>query len=109
MIKVKIKKDKNSHIIEYRVYGHAGFDEYGKDIVCSAVSALTQAVVIGLKEVAGIEIDYSVNGDALRCSLPPLEDYKRREADILLNTMCLALDNIKSSYPSNLTVIEEEV
>lgn len=109
MIKVKIKKDKNSHIVEYRVYGHAGFDEYGKDILCSAVSALTQAVIIGLKEVAGIEINYSVSGDVLRCSLPPLEEHKRREADILLNTMRLALDNIRTSYPSNLTVIEEEV
>jgi hypothetical protein len=109
MISVNIKRDSKNHIVEYRVFGHADYDEYGKDIVCSAVSVLTQAALIGLKEVAGIDVDYSIADGVLICTLPPLEDGKRKEADILLDTMYCALDNIRSSYPGNLTVIEEEV
>ena len=31
--------------------GHAGFDEPGKDIVCAAVSALLQALALGLERL----------------------------------------------------------
>jgi uncharacterized protein YsxB (DUF464 family) len=34
-------------ITGYKVSGHAGYSEEGSDIVCSAVSALTQAPLLG--------------------------------------------------------------
>lgn len=35
--------DGNTHTLS--VSGHAGYDEYGKDIVCAGVSALVQALI----------------------------------------------------------------
>ena len=40
MIRIEVKKQ-NSDIIGFEVKGHAGSDEYGKDIVCAAISVLT--------------------------------------------------------------------
>ena len=37
-------------ITGYKVSGHAGYSEEGSDIVCSAVSALTQAPLLGLEK-----------------------------------------------------------
>lgn len=38
MIRVNIKKE-NNIITEIKINGHAEYNEYGKDIVCSAVSS----------------------------------------------------------------------
>ena len=35
--------------------GHSGFAERGHDIVCAAVSALTQTCELGLSDVLGLE------------------------------------------------------
>ena len=40
MIDVFIRKS-GEHYTEFQVQGHAGYAEYGKDIVCASVSALT--------------------------------------------------------------------
>ena len=39
MIKVKINYD-GDYIKSFKVTGHANYDEYGKDIVCSSVSSI---------------------------------------------------------------------
>lgn len=39
MIKVKVEKN-DDYIKRVKVTGHAGYDEYGKDIVCAAVSSV---------------------------------------------------------------------
>ena len=49
MVQVDIFKDKQGMINGYKVSGHAGYAEEGMDIICSAVSALTQAPLLGLE------------------------------------------------------------
>ena len=39
MIKVNVK-NKNGKVYEIVVKGHAGYDDYGKDIVCASVSTM---------------------------------------------------------------------
>lgn len=39
MIKIKVNYDDN-YVINFRVKGHANYDDYGKDIVCSSVSSI---------------------------------------------------------------------
>lgn len=42
------------------VYGHAGYAEIGNDIICAAVSALTQGLVHSLKALTNDEISYHI-------------------------------------------------
>ena len=41
-------------IIGFAAQGHSGYAESGSDIVCAAVSALTQTCELGLEEVLHI-------------------------------------------------------
>ncbi len=61
MVQVDICKDKQGRITGYKVSGHAGFAEEGMDIICSAVSALTQAPLLGLERHLKLKPSYSVN------------------------------------------------
>ena len=42
------------------VDGHAGYAEIGNDIICAAVSALTQGLVHSLKSLTDDEISYHI-------------------------------------------------
>lgn len=48
-------------ITGYKVSGHAGYAEEGSDIICSAVSALTQSPVYGLEKHLKLKPSYAVN------------------------------------------------
>ena len=50
MIKVKVLSDKNK-INTISVFGHALYDDYGKDIVCSSVSSIIITTVNGIYEI----------------------------------------------------------
>lgn len=50
-------------LVGFDCTGHADYAEAGQDIVCSAVSALTQTAVLGLVEVAHIPAGYSISED----------------------------------------------
>lgn len=49
---ITIKAEKKSGLVSIKVEGHANYDEHGKDIVCSAVSAITQTALLGLLAIA---------------------------------------------------------
>jgi uncharacterized protein YsxB (DUF464 family) len=82
----------------------------GGDVVCAAVSAVTQSAVIGLKEVAGIEPGLEIEKGYLECILPEEIDERQREkADTILETMVLALKDIEEQYGKHVSVNETEV
>lgn len=93
MINVKFNFKKN--FVEIK--GHAEFDEFGKDIVCSAVSILTQFVAEIIKnENSG---EYKKKDGYLKIS------WKDNEiSDKLIKYLHDALKSIEESYPDNLKV-----
>ena len=56
MIKVVIKND------SITISGHANYDEYGKDIVCAAVSATVITTVNGILSIDETSIEVVENG-----------------------------------------------
>lgn len=49
---IKIKTKKKSGDLYIIVKGHANYAPYGKDIVCSGISAILQTAILGLKAIA---------------------------------------------------------
>lgn len=95
----------------FRAEGHAGFSEAGSDIVCAAVSALTQTALLGLKEVAGIpvRVQRSDREGLLEVILPRNEEAdKIDQAQILLRTLLSGLNCISRDYPGFVRVICKE-
>lgn len=98
MIKV-IKKNK---VIE--ISGHAGYDEYGKDIVCASVSSVIMTTVNSIMNIDNSSISYMDDGDKI--IIEKLND--NDIVDKLLNTMILILKDLEEQYKENIKVESEE-
>ena len=71
MIKVVLSRDDYGMCNGFHVTGHAGYADSGYDIICAAVSVLTQNTVNSIEQLTDDELSYEVdteNGD-LKCEL----------------------------------------
>ena len=96
-------------LVAFSVRGHSGLASAGYDIVCAAVSALTQGALIGLEEVIGINISADINevDGRLECRLPEdLSPKQRREADVVLETLLRSLRSVEAGYGDAVRVRE---
>ncbi|HOE57251.1 MAG TPA: ribosomal-processing cysteine protease Prp [Bacillota bacterium] len=110
MIKVIIFKAREGKITGFKVTGHSGYDTHGKDIVCSAVSALAQTSLLGLLKVAEADVDYKISEGYLICSLKgPESGRKDIMCGAILETMYEGFKSIKESYEKHIDIVEEEV
>ena len=101
MIKIIIKgKDSIDSIT---IKGHAGYDEYGKDIVCAAVSSIsltTCNAILSLEE----SIECNEKDGLLNIKVIKNTDINQK----LLNNMIEMLKELKSQYPKNIEIRNEE-
>lgn len=88
-------------IVGLRVTGHAGFGLSGKDIVCSAVSALVLSAANGLKQHAGADVRLLDDTDG-EYRLELLRGDARAHA--ILETLVDGLRAIARSYPGHLKI-----
>ena len=90
--------------------GHAGGKKIrGYDLVCCAVSALTQTGVNALEAVAKVTPVVAVRDGYLRCELPQAIDAGRMEkAQIVLQTVMTGLTDIQKIYPNLIRIQQEE-
>ncbi len=95
----------------YRAEGHTGYAEAGEDIVCAAVSALTQATLNGLKSVLKAPVMFEIDDEAAlleaRLTQEATEE-QVRQAQLLLQTLLEGLQAIERSYPRNVRIFFEE-
>ena len=78
--------------------GHAGYGEYGTDIVCAAVSALTQTCVNALESVAGVKPLVRRGEGFLAARLP--KECESRDAQVLFLGLRQGLNDIAAQYPT---------
>ena len=100
---IRIKYDSVSLMIE--IDGHAGKAPQGKDIVCSAVSALTYTLVRAiegmynrdeLNEIPTVRLE---SGDA-NISISPRFAF-RKDARLIFDTICDGYELIAEDYPQH--------
>lgn len=96
MIKVTVKKD------NIKITGHAMYDEYGKDIVCAAVSSIVITTVNGIMKLD----DSLINTDDTNGKVEIKILKHTKECDILINNMLDLLDELKEQYKNNIKIIK---
>lgn len=103
MIQIKIARDQ-SGISFVSMHGHADYDQYGKDIVCSAASAI---IIGGINAIAklGFISFISYNVDAGDVELK-INNTKNTELQIILETLVVQFMSIEESYPKYIQVQE---
>ena len=90
MTTVKFFKDKNIYT-GFECFGHTGFSDAGTDILCSAISALTQSTYLGISKVLNLKCDMEKYDGYFKVIV--LEDPLK--AQDLFKTLKLALEDIK--------------
>ena len=90
--------------------GHAGGKKIrGYDLVCCAVSALTQTGVNALEAVAKVTPVVEVKDGYLKCILPEQMTSEQSErAQIVLQTVMTGLTDIQKIYPNLIRIQQEE-
>ena len=110
MIRLTLLREGN-RIAGFTCSGHANHGEHGNDIVCSAVSAITQTCVIGIQDVLKLPAAISVDEtEGIRCELEagtPEADADR--AGLLFDTMYAGLRAVEELYPGTLKFVDREV
>lgn len=104
-----IFKKKNEKLIAFKIEGHAGFDVEGEDIVCSAISAISQTTLIGILEVLEIHVEYYIKNGFLSLSLEKKSMEDIEKCQVLLQTMVLGLKSMEMNYYDYINVKVEEV
>jgi len=100
MTNVKLTR-KNNKITAFSCDGHTDYGEEGEDIVCAALSSITQTAVLGLLQVAHLPIDYKIDAKKalLTVKLPDTLDKEDRiNADMILETMFLGISDLATEY-----------
>ena len=98
MITIKVKKDIVS------ILGHADYADYGKDIVCSAVSSVVMCSVEAIATFDKTAIDIKKDNDKLDIIINKEDEITSK----LINNMLNCLKEIEKQYPKNIKINDRE-
>ena len=99
MIKVKIEKE-NSTYKKISILGHAMYDDYGKDIVCSAASSIATTTINGILTLNEGSLSYQVTKEGLIITDIATDETTQK----LLENMVNLLKQLEEQYPTNIEV-----
>ena len=105
MVSVDLFRDKQGMITGYKVSGHAGYSEEGSDIVCSAVSVLTQAPLLGLEKYLKLKPSYVVNQEDGILEVA-LNSAPNDLTEAILQTMVYGVESIARQCPQYVRIKE---
>lgn len=101
MIKVKVVKDlENANYEKITITGHAMYDDFGKDIVCSSVSSIVTTTVNG---ILALDLD-SLNCNVKEGNVVIDKINKSHTTKTLLDNMINLLKELENNYPDNIQV-----
>jgi len=108
MLEVRVKRNHLKSAREVVVQGHALFAPHGTDIVCAAVSVLTQTVALAVEDLLEMDPDIVMEEGFFSINAPEsVEGDKKEKFDLLMDTMLLGLKETARSYPDHLVYREE--
>lgn len=76
------------------VEGHAGYAETGKDIVCAAVSALTQTLIAGIESLTDDRISYEIKPGKVHINYKDLSE----RSQLLVDSFFIGISEIITAY-----------
>ncbi|MDO5695666.1 MAG: ribosomal-processing cysteine protease Prp [Eubacteriales bacterium] len=108
MVRVTLYVNAADELTAFRLYGHAGFDEAGSDIVCAAISVLTINTINAVDVLTDARWTRDEDGDAGYMEFH-LKDTKNAAALLLLKAYRLGMEQIRDEYGEYLEIMYEEV
>lgn len=97
MIQVIIKRDKDKDIKGIEITGHAGYADYGQDVICSAVSVLALNMANSVEQFTDDHFEGTVSEDGGEFSFS-FPDSVSPESQLLMKSLILGLESIRDEY-----------
>ena len=101
MIKVRIVKE-NDIIESIHCNGHAGYADYGKDIVCASFSTMVITTINAILEIDSEAISYTDNNN-----LEIINIKKDNITNSLLRNLVNMIYELRDTYDKNINIKEE--
>ena len=98
MIKIEVTHD------DITVLGHAMYDDYGKDIVCAAVSSV---ITTSVEIAAAFNIE-SIDLSEYDDKLIIVRNMHDETTEKIIYTMLNLLKELEEQYPKNIKIINKE-
>lgn len=98
---IKVKYNSEYKLIE--VTGHAGYNDYGKDIVCASVSSIILSSV-NLAHDFNDNVIYKDENDKITI----INETNDENVKKVFNNMILCLIDLEKQYPSNIKISKGE-
>ncbi len=97
---IKVYANNNNIVIT----GHAGFNDYGKDIVCASASSIVITSINACLNIDAKSIVYKEEKDKLTIDIKSDNNVILKILDNMLNM----LSELANDYPKNVKIIKEE-
>lgn len=99
MIKVEVNKE-NGKYVRIKILGHAMYDDYGKDIVCSACSSIVTTTVNGILSLNKGSLSYMISKQGMDIKVLSVDS----TTQILIQNMLNLLKELEKNYKDNIQV-----
>ena len=105
MIEITRIKNENGENIGFRCIGHAGFARRGRDIVCSAVSALVLNTVNSIEAFTSTAFTCEADEESGDIDFQFTEEISP-DASLLIESMILGLKEIQNDYGKKFLILD---
>lgn len=99
MVKVEVLKENNIYK-KVSIIGHAMYSDYGKDIICSAISSIVTTSINGILSLNKGSLNYEVNAGDVKIIINS-DDFCTQT---LIANMISLLKELEVNYPANIKV-----
>ena len=97
MIKIMIYTDSSKHYKGFEIKGHAGYADSGNDIICSAISILSQNTINSIEKFTDDDIEYKVY-EKIGGLKFKFKNVPCKESELLMDSMILGIKSIIDEY-----------
>jgi len=88
-----------------RISGHAGDDIRGRDIVCAAVSALAQTLVLSINRLLDVEQAVKTENGFLTSTVNPVMDKSEEDKlKLLIESFLIGILEVQREYPERVKI-----
>ncbi len=104
-----IEFEENKKKISIAVEGHSLFDKKGKDIVCAAISVLSQTMILTISGILHITQNYIIREGYLKTEIDisDLNRERKNNLKIILDFFCIGIFEIAKNYPDAVDIFFE--
>ena len=99
MITVNVLKESGKYK-RIKILGHAMYDDYGKDIVCSAASSIVTTTVNGILTLDKGSLGYLVSNKGMTIDIKNDD----QTTQLLIGNMVNLLKELEGNYPDNIEI-----